>query len=78
MREAIKVKLNEELQNDKPIKFTHVLVEGSGWIDWESEKTDLYDHVVYLGACADDGDMFAVYKLGTIQIFKGHLNSGKY
>jgi len=60
----------------KQIELTHI--QGvSGWR--EDLDPDLSDatRLVYLGYCAQDGDMFAVYEDRHINIYKGHLNNGK-
>ena len=68
----------EPIQEEKPVEFTHRLSETKGWEKATYQPSD-YDKTVYLGSCAEDGDMFAAYySSGTILIFKGHLNSGKY
>lgn len=54
----------------------------NGWKSISAIQAGLYlnnaSKIVYLGHCAEDGDMFAVYHCGYIMIFKGELNSGKY
>lgn len=64
----------------KPVEFTHCLRQSNRWFETDANPSD-YERIVYLGKCNTDGDMFAAYfgkKLTTINIFKGHLNSGKY
>ena len=63
--------------NDKPVEFTHDFDSRNGWVETETIP-DIYEMIVYLGCCDIDGDMFACYLCGTIDIAKGHLNSGKY
>lgn len=67
----------EEETKEKPVEFTECLDMIIGWRPSLVEPKD-YDRIVYLGNCAADGDMFAVYNDKYISIFKGHLNSGKY
>lgn len=77
MKEVIRIQ-DEPKKDEKPIEFTHVLSDTKGWRKDNVNPND-YDKTVYLGRCATDGDMFAAYYSGgTIIIFKGHLNSGKY
>ena len=64
-------------ESEKPVEFTDCVDVDSGWIKTISEPKD-FKKIVYLGECDFDGDMFAVYNHEEIQIFKGHLNSGKY
>jgi len=64
-------------KNDKPVEFTHELTASGGWGESKCTPCD-FDAVVYLGSCDFDGDMFAAYDNGCIDIFKGDLNSGEY
>jgi len=65
-------------KSDKPVEFTHDLYgKDSRWGRTIDTPND-YDKVVYLGFCDIDGDMFAAYDGGCIEIFKGNLNSGEY
>lgn len=68
------------LENEKPIELTHRKQKGWNKIEEVTAKNYLKsaDKIVYLGKCAEDGDMFAIYAYGYIMIFKGRLNSGKY
>ena len=75
MREVIRIDKKEE--NDKPVEFTHYLNEHEGW-EKTTTKPSSFSKIAYLGHCPTDGDMFACYKHDFINIFKGHLNSGKY
>lgn len=61
----------------KPIEFTRYLDVRCGWIAPSREPKDC-DKVVYLGKCSADGDMFVAYRMGEINIYKGHLNDGAY
>lgn len=67
-------------QEGKPVEFTHTFDIDEGWCESSIKPSDSeIVKVVYLGNCKLDGDMFAAYhKFGSILIFKGHLNSGKY
>lgn len=64
----------------KQVEFTHVLAKTKGYMkDTGDMIASNVDSITYLGKCITDGDMFSVkYKVGGIQIFKGHLNSGFY
>ena len=64
-------------RNEKPVEFTHYLDSKDGWVE-TSVTPKGYERVVYLGKCENEGDMFAAYDNGIIEILKGHLNSGKY
>ena len=77
MREVIYL---DKQENEKPVEFTHFLCGERGWTD---SFCDTFNQkkatVTYLGKCNHDGDMFMVKdEGGHIDIFKGHLNSGKY
>lgn len=74
MREVIRIDKQEE--NDKPVEFTHMLKTEEGWSECLRQPIN-FEKVVYLGCCELDGDMFACYN-DYIDIYKGHLNSGKY
>lgn len=78
MKEVIYIK-STVLKNEEPIQLTHRKTRG--WRNLSLEEANKYlrtaEKIVYLGKCAEDGDMFAVYN-GYIMIFKGRLNSGKY
>ena len=80
MKEVIRInQVNEEVV-DNPVEFTHMMHNKEGWItSLDRPSGGGVQYVVYLGKCKIDGDMFSVMsKDGTIQIYKGHLNSGKY
>ena len=75
MKEVIKIDIPQA--TDRPVVFTHLLSD-EGWTDCNFQPSD-YNKVVYLGKCLRDGDMFAAYTNGGhIDIYKGHLNSGRY
>lgn len=67
----------DKKESEKPIEITEVLNPSTGWGRVSIDLND-YDRVVYLGKCFVDGDMFAAYHNNRIEIFRGHLNSGKY
>lgn len=80
MKSVIYIEQKEE-QEENPVEFTHVYNDLSGWLPTEltpSQYNNPNEKIVYLGKCIHDGDMFAAYSNSNIQIFKGHLNSGKY
>lgn len=78
MKQVIRIN-KEEKTKDNPVVFTHYLNISSGWETSLSLYPKDYDTIVYLGRCPEDGDMFAAYsKDGTIETFKGFVNSGKY
>lgn len=68
--------IEPQVGNEKPVKFTHYLGE-VGWVDAGLQPLH-FEKVVYLGKCKFDGDVFAAYNSGSISIYRGHLNSGKY
>lgn len=73
-----KVRFLDEPKEPKPIEFTHFLHETRGWTTAKMKPTE-FQEIIYLGKCKSDGDMFcAKYKLGIIEIYKGHLNDGVY
>lgn len=76
MRKVIRIEEPKEEKALKPIELTHC----SSLSEWrESEKyPNDFEKIVYLGRCAADGDMFACYHSGVIDIYKGHLNDGVY
>jgi hypothetical protein len=79
MRDVIRVpECTEKEPECKPIVFTHY----KGRKGWEQvnpyAKPKVFNKIVYLGKCEEDGDMFATYHRNYISIYKGHLNSGKY
>jgi hypothetical protein len=76
MREVIRIQDTAQVE-EKPVEFTHYLSPSAGWMDagW---KPNAFEKIVYLGNCNIDGDLFATYLNGTISVYKGHLNSGKY
>ena len=76
MKEVIRMYAVPMKQND-PVKFTHCFSEDDGWLESKTPPK-YYEKVVYLGESRINGDMFAAYKSDIINIFKGHLNSGKY
>lgn len=69
--------IEPQVISEKPVEFTHRHHYIDGWIEDKSSPV-YYSKIVYLGKCNTDGDMFAAYDSGSIYIFKGHLNSGKY
>jgi len=75
MKEVIRV--IEKDKEDEPVEFTHHIDNYKGWQETNGLPEE-FKKVVYLGRCEGDGDMFAAYENGSIVIFKGHLNSGKY
>lgn len=75
MREVIRV--NKVEKKEKPVEFTACFSGYEGWLK-STTNPDEYEKVVYLGNCSVDGDMFACYNGKSIDIYKGHLNSGKY
>jgi hypothetical protein len=79
MRNVIRVpECTEKERECKPIELTHC----KGRNGWEQvnpwAKPKVFNKIVYLGKCKQDGDMFATYYCDYISIYKGHLNSGKY
>lgn len=77
MKEVIRIQ-DEKVQDEKPVEFTHYLHGNDGWQSSFHFLPNIFDKIVYLGECAEDGDIFAAYLNGAINIYKGHLNSGKY
>ena len=75
MREVERI--DKPCESEKPVEFTDVLNGDAGW-DRATCDPKESERVLYLGRCAIDGDMFAAYFEGTIDIYKGHLNSVKY
>jgi hypothetical protein len=76
MKEVIRI--GEVVQeSEKPVEFTHYL-EIRGWTNEIGSKPNHYDKILYLGNDLRDGDLFAAYEDACINIYKGHLNSGKY
>jgi len=65
-------------ETKKPVEFTHFFSPQKGWIEDNGFVSSCIDKLVYLGKCKVDGDMFAVYSIAGIDIYKGHLNSGEY
>jgi hypothetical protein len=62
----------------KPVEFTHYQSTTDGWCESITQPSK-FNKIVFLGKCHTDGDMFAGYWVsGSISIYKGHLNSGKY
>ena len=51
--------------------FTHVMRDGQEWSKSVGHFVEDYDKVVYLGICTTDGQMFAAYQKGIIEIFRG-------
>lgn len=76
MREVIRIDESKQ-ETEKPVEFTHFLSSSNNWLTTNSIPSE-FEKVVYLGSCKFDGDMFAAYVSGTIGIYKGRLNSGKY
>ena len=73
------IRLDEpEKEEEKPVEFTHVFDSDVGFVESLVSDMSKFDKVVYLGTCNVDGDMFAAYDKGSIVIYNGHLNSGKY
>jgi hypothetical protein len=65
-------------ESEKAVEFTHYQSGTNGWCETIAQPSKM-NKVVFLGQCCYDGDMFAAYGIsGTINIYKGHLNSGKY
>jgi len=57
------------------IQFPDSIVE----VDNPQEEIESFESVYYLGSCIINGDTFACYhKDGSISIYYGKLNSGKY
>jgi hypothetical protein len=77
MREVIRI--GEVVQeSEKPLEFTHYQSTTEGWCE-TGDTPNALNKIVFLGKCDMDGDMFAAYSTsGAINIYKGHLNSGKY
>lgn len=75
MREVVRIDEPKQ-KTEKPVEFTHLLSD-TVWGE-DSVLPNDFEKIVYLGKCKFDGDMFAAYEKGTIMIYKGHLNSGKY
>ena len=61
-------------EEKKKVQFTHYMTD-TGWI--EDKCIPNGAKLIYLGKCSIDGDMFASIT-ATIDIYKGHLNSGEY
>jgi len=79
MKQVIRIPDNNEKQEKvlKPIEFTYI--HGlKGWVESNRIKPNMFQKIVYLGKCLDDGDMFAGYENDCIEILKGHLNDGVY
>jgi len=79
MKEVIRIPgVSETEKEEKRVEFTHFLRVTKGW-EKSGSNPEEYDKIIYLGNCSCDGDMFVAYSdTGYIQIYKGHLNSGKY
>jgi hypothetical protein len=77
MKEVIRI--GEVVQESvNPVEFTHFQDSTDGWCITGVDPHDL-NKIVFLGKCDTDGDLFAGYwSGGSITIYKGHLNSGKY
>jgi hypothetical protein len=77
MKEVIRI--GEVVQeSETPVEFTHYQIGTDGWCQAFNTPYEL-NKIVFLGKCDCDGDMFAGYTIsGSIVIYKGHLNSGKY
>lgn len=76
MKEVIYI--NKPEVNETPVVFTHLMTENGGWVK-TSFTPGQFDQVAFLGTCRRSGDMFSTVRGdGTIAIFKGCLNSGKY
>lgn len=69
-------------ENNEPVEFTYMLIgEKNNWLETNKVKPNMYSKIVYLGKSYALGDMFACYTsspFAEIEIFRGHLNSGKY
>ena len=76
MKEVIRID-NKVKEDDKPVEFTHHLSGDGGW-QVNKRSPNEFTKIVYLGCCEVDGDMFSSSDSDCIQIYKGHLNSGKY
>lgn len=61
----------------KPCKtvFTYRMTSDDGWTQVNVRQPDAFEHIVYLGFCKIDGDMFAAHDEGTIEIYKGTKGS---
>jgi len=66
-----------EVYGEKPVELTDFFDADNGWVTTDSTPSGC-DKVLYLGKCNFDGDMFVTFTEGYINIYKGHLNSGKY
>lgn len=75
MKEVIYIE--KEKKTKKHVEFTHCYDGSSGYIEALEQPSD-YEKVIYLGNCRVDGDIFACYKEGYLEIYKGKLNSGYY
>jgi hypothetical protein len=77
MKEVIRI--GEVVQESvKPVEFTHYQSGTKGWCETIAQPSK-FNKVVFLGECRYDGYMFAAYGTsGSITIYKGDLNSGKY
>jgi len=70
--------IGEGPTGEKPVEFTHRSNGTTGWVKLSTTPI-IRGQVIYLGACDYDGDMFAVkWDSGSIDIYKGHLNSGNF
>lgn len=60
-----------EKKEIKETIFTHILDINNGYEETKRNPKE-FDKVLYLGICANDGDMFSAHhEDGCIQIFKG-------
>lgn len=75
MREVIRI--DGKTESEKPVELTHVWISALGFRPAVFHSS-VYEKIVYLGNCRDNGDMFACYLDGFVRIYKGHLNSGRY
>jgi len=64
------ISLEPKEKRNKKTVFTKYLCGIGGWIEGSLEPEN-FDKVVYLGNCDADGDMFACYVRGVINIYKG-------
>ena len=76
MRKVIMIG-EEPKEESKGVEFTHYQHKDNGW-NVNIYPTNHFEKVVYLGKCAQDGDLFACYANNRIDIYKGNLNNGTY
>lgn len=80
--EVIRIPGIEDNNEEKPLELTHIvsssIIHADTWGEFDRSDIKEYDKIVYLGHCKVDGDLFAGYSDGIIDLFRGNLNSGKY